>query len=450
MKPPQKRYLTGIDWAINTLDYRARKTTGHGNSSQIILFLKDRLDAERLRPLLARTTAEMPVLQGRVARAWNLCPYWKIDSSSDSKLLLTEETRTGISRDEIVDCFQTKVNQKFTGRREHLRFHLLHVDGGRSCLAMHFDHRLLDAYGAELFLELLTRTAAGEDAGLRDKIKLVEPPSLGDWRRRFKAGQKVNRLRLALAGQETAAISLSSGRKPRFSRFQVATMAGEESARIVDNAYRQAGYLMLLPYLLACALESFDRLFRARNLAVGDYVVPVSVVRRSPETLWEDLFFNRLSFVFFQIPSRLAAAGNRDELIAALRSQLYTHLKNRLPEDFCHAAMLTRIAPLPIMNRLADIPLRGKVGSFYFSCLKESGLTSRRFLGAEIDNLLHTPHMPMPPGLGLACNLFQDKINITLSAAQGIMERSEERMLLDDLTGRLTGNLAWPDSSSTV
>ncbi|MFA7677837.1 MAG: hypothetical protein WCY34_06720 [Candidatus Omnitrophota bacterium] len=72
-----KRYLTGIDWFINALDYTLRKKTGIGNTSQVVLELGGYPDEELLNKRLEEASFEYPILFGHPARAFNLCPYWK-------------------------------------------------------------------------------------------------------------------------------------------------------------------------------------------------------------------------------------------------------------------------------------------------------------------------------------------------------------------------------------
>ncbi len=137
-------------------------------------------------------------------------------------------------------------------------------------------------------------------------------------------------------------------------------------------------------------------------------------------------------FLFFQIPVTSLAASDQS-LALEIRRQLYEQTKNQTAEDIYHAAMLTRIAPLPLMHWLTKIPMQGKTGSFYFSCLKESSFTRSSFFGVEVDNLLHTPHIPIPPGIGVTMNLFKQKLNLTLAFAEGLLTLSEENRLIESL-----------------
>ncbi|MEW6602622.1 MAG: hypothetical protein AB1499_16735, partial [Nitrospirota bacterium] len=72
-----KRYLTGCDWIISSLDYMMKETTSAGNMSQVVLLLDSPLDPAELQKRLSRFVDEFPVINGSVARDINLCPYWR-------------------------------------------------------------------------------------------------------------------------------------------------------------------------------------------------------------------------------------------------------------------------------------------------------------------------------------------------------------------------------------
>ena len=80
---PARRYLTGIDWIIGSLNRDARRHGGAGAVSQVILTLNGRLCEKTLNATLELVGGRFPLIQGRVARDWlNLAPYWKVPRSS--------------------------------------------------------------------------------------------------------------------------------------------------------------------------------------------------------------------------------------------------------------------------------------------------------------------------------------------------------------------------------
>ena len=79
----RKRYLSGSDWVINTLDYMMKAVTSSGNICQVVLILNAPLPEQTVRNRLNHFVKQFPVLQGRVARDFKLTPYWKIPASRE-------------------------------------------------------------------------------------------------------------------------------------------------------------------------------------------------------------------------------------------------------------------------------------------------------------------------------------------------------------------------------
>ena len=76
-----KRYLTGIDWIVNALDYTAKAQSGIGNHSEVILELKNPPNHKALAEALNGFIQRIPLLNGFPSRAINLCPYWKVPAT---------------------------------------------------------------------------------------------------------------------------------------------------------------------------------------------------------------------------------------------------------------------------------------------------------------------------------------------------------------------------------
>jgi hypothetical protein len=86
----------------------------------------------------------------------------------------------------------------------------LFTDGAKSALAMTFDHRLLDARGAEAFLDLFRRSL---NASLPDEpLAFASSAALTRWQEKFLAGRNVNRRIIALAKSRPRTLSPPPGR----------------------------------------------------------------------------------------------------------------------------------------------------------------------------------------------------------------------------------------------
>lgn len=201
------------------------------------------------------------------------------------------------------------------------------------------------------------------------------------------------------------------------------------------RAFAESQAPMLLPSLVASVISGLHAVAENRSLVGDHYVVPVSVVDRTPAQKWEKLFFNHISFIIFRVP--VAAADDRERVVSILRDQLFEYIANDLPDHFYHASMLTRIVPLELMRYLAKIPMRGKVATSYFACLRESAYEPDSFLGHEVDNMIHMPHVPPPPGLGVFMNGYDDRMNIILSHLEGVLGPTESDGLLSTVRREL-------------
>jgi hypothetical protein len=92
----RKRYLSGPDWVINTLDSMMKNSTCAGNMSQLVLLLDAPLAVETVRIELNRFVTQFPVLEGSVARDWILTPYWRIPASVVRDVNLTVSHHPGM------------------------------------------------------------------------------------------------------------------------------------------------------------------------------------------------------------------------------------------------------------------------------------------------------------------------------------------------------------------
>jgi len=156
---------------------------------------------------------------------------------------------------------------------------------------------------------------------------------------------------------------------------------------------------------------------------------------RTPDTAAAKLFFNQVSFMFFRIP--VAVAGNRQQAIDAVRSQMYEQIKSKFPQAMAESSMLMRILPLSVLSRLMLRPLRGESASLGFACVGKDGYTCSEFMEARAANLFHMPLVPVPPGLGFVVNQFGNRVNAVLSHMDGMLSDEEVRTIQDDVRREL-------------
>lgn len=436
-----RRYLTGIDWAIGTLDVMTRRATGIGSYSQVVLQLVGRLPPDRLRPALDRLSRRFPLLHGRIGRdIVNLAPYWKTPSNSAGhEIALTIKQLPAGANDSADALLSQFVNTPFAGPADHLRFLLIHLGDECSRLGMVFDHKLLDAFGAESFLDLIHETWDGQLDAIAPRIGQTEPAHLDHWPRRFLGGRTVNRFRVRLSELEVAGLPMPPRRHPRSVRFVHDSLTPQQADRFTRWADEECGVPILLPSVIARAVMAIRPALAVASPSGSQYLVAVSVDTRAPDRKWEDLFFNHLSFLGFSLPTD--STDSPATWTASLRDQFFDQMKQGVPAAFQDATMLTRICPQWLGARIAKLPFRGRVCSFHFACLRDSAFNQETFLGLPVTNLIHTPRVPPPPGLGFGMSFFRGRMNLVFSYLEGVLDDVSAR----DVLRRLKSLLLDPD-----
>lgn len=431
----KKRYLSGFDWVMGAIDHVLKKTTSAGNTSLLVFIVEGPVDEERLSESINSFTGRFPVLRGRISRAANLAPYWKMPPEGTPCGLRLNIIPAGGSS--ALSIMEQCINRPFESENEHIEFHLIRPEGGGEYhLIVKFDHRLFDARGAESFMDLLQRhtlNGAGGDAA--QGVSLESSADLKHWTRKFRAGRSLNQRVAAATKTPIRALPMPGDGPKRGFKFRLVCFDEEHTRRIYENAHREAGYLIEMPYLLAAALQGVHGLFKRRKINEPGYFIPVSLDKRTGRDIKEELFFNYASMLLFQV--RAADVPEKPALITTLKQQLYEQVQSRLPENIQDASSLLRIAPFPVIRKFFGIPFKGKFASFCFSYVSKPSYLSTSISGALVKNIIHMPRPPSPPGLGVFFNSFGGLLNATISWLDGIITEEEAGGLEEDLRRRL-------------
>jgi hypothetical protein len=436
-----RRYLTGVDWTVNLFHHATSLETGVGNLSQIVLELEGSLSLATLEEALAEAFRRFPLMAGQPARDWlNLAPYWSYPASPDParRPWRIRETRVsaGTGFDTLLGLLSVPVNTPLASETEHLVLTIVRDGSLRTWLGMTFDHRLFDARGAETFLAMLQEISAPATAANPIPAAITEPAHLDNWVEKFKSGQQVNRKFMELRRKPIAYLQRLPRRHLRPYHFHVYRCSEAESAAFAEAADNEAGPLMLMPYALAMAIEILHPVFQARRIPGQEYLIPVSLDARTLGKKWDEVFFNHLSFLFFEMP--VAQAGNRPALLDLTIQQFYNQIRSGFPKAVANANMLMRIAPLGLMRRIASLPLRGENGSFCFAYVGTSALNAcPDFLGLPILNLFHMPRVPPPPGIGIFLNQYRGRYNVTFTHLDGMLTDDEARAIIERIRERM-------------
>lgn len=421
------RYLSGLDWLIHALNRATWRHTGVGNRSQLVLELAGVIDAEVLREKLDEFASLFPMLAGCVRRRWTLEPYWKMPVKSAPRVRLELHDP---NTDEVQQLLEACVNEPSTSGQEYVVLHLLRVSDDRSFLAMMFDHRLLDARGAELFLLQFIRFADGRLAAeeIRAGQELSVPSFLPGWKSKFESGREMMRSMRAIADQPIT--RLDGGGARGGGRFLLLSLTEAESQAFTARAFKEAGFLLFMPYALSVAASAFDRLC-ARRGRRGRYIVPCTTDLRGTDLSAARTFFNYSSMFFFKLDAE--ELSDRATLLESLKQQFFEQTKSGFPKHLQNVMALMRILPIPMFDWMICRHMQHCFGSFSFASVGKSLLEGERILGSEIVNLFHMPLVPPQTGIGFFFNQFGGRLNITVSHRDGLLDEADRAVVLSAL-----------------
>lgn len=423
MLQSKKRYLTGIDWFIQVFDYMNKQLTGEGHIFQIVVELEGHVDNKNFEEDLKQFIDKFPVLKGKTARGFNLAPYWKLGSANTP---LHTGTSYVNNKTEVLPCIE---NLKH--KHSYLSCHFVFLKN-TTFIALTFDHRIFDGLGGELFLKAFQEFFKNKLQYSCD-VNFSAPAHLSQWRKKFEAGKVVNRAFLKIRTMKPAkAIQIPHQNKIKNKfRFKVITFSPQESKEIINKANSDAGYLLLMPYLLANTIMFMNKVFVNHGIDQGTLVVPVTIDMRSSKKTVEDMFFNHLSFLFFKIDSE--EITDLSVLINLIKQQLYDQVKEGFSEKFRETALLMRILPVPLLGRVMGLYIKKKMTSFCFSYLGNSVYTHTHLLDKQVKNIFHMPRAAIPPGIGIFYHQFNGRINATVSYLDGMLTEEDLNIIMDDL-----------------
>lgn len=428
----KKRYLSGIDWVIVALDKLNKSITRLGNHSLIVFELEGQLDGLKLKAKIDRFFDGNQVLNGCIARdLFNLAPYWK--SKDGVKTLYTyksKEFKSEIPFEDIMRSYSRFVNTEFASSREYLAF-LQCNTSNKSYLGLKFDHKILDARGAEAFMAYLN----GNQCSDTNDFYFAKEPYLRNWKDKFLAGKTLNRfLRNLDCGLKYNSIDRKPSTQNNYS-YYVESFDEDQSNYILQSANKEAGYLMILPYLLGLVVQEFDKLFFKDADQKSQYMIPVNMDRRGRKLKKSNVFFNHLSFFYFSLLK--SDLSNDKTTFAKLRTQWYEQMKAKIPEAFELANRLTRIAPIFLVSKLMQKHFINAPAAFSFSYVGEEGYNLESFAGLKVIDLYHMPIVPVYPGIGIFFTRYKDKIKFVLSLNDSVHEKDKISVLVKTIKKRL-------------
>jgi len=419
MRLPYNRnrtYLSGIDWIIATIDFYMKKTSNAGNHSTLIIQLKNKISTSDLKERVSKIHSSIPILSSEIRRDFvNLAPYWKKSKKSRTQPLVIENKIID-TPSELHNLSKKILNTAFSYPDRHLVFNTSSGKIG-NYLFMTFDHKVFDARGAELFLNLLEEHSEDTIDKLLKEIKVSNSPKLINWKDKFDAGKDIQRSMIEMS--KTPCYSpinsnikkvLKSSQKSSLD-FKTITYSEETTTEILINSEKLSGFMMETNFFLAAATDAIDKAINANNGASFNIPMPVDM-RKSSKSSLDHLLLNHLSFIFLNIQK------NPNDSIKILsrkfKKALFEQVELELPEKLILATRLARICPLSFLYKFMKLHMNGNICSFAFANVGKNKSISN-ILNSEIVNITHLPRVPTPPGIGLFFNNFAGKLNFSIT-----------------------------------
>lgn len=411
----KRYYLSGMDWIIGALNSYMLSTLTAGNHSSLVVELSGRISEPLLRAKLNNIFNSIPLLSGRLKRDFvNLAPYWFPGKPGGDSGFSFDVFSSG-SSEEFKDALTKMLNRSFRSESEHFAFLLIQRDEV-DVLVMTFDHRVLDARGAETFLNLLSGEGEEPSSDLIDQIQIVDAPELRDWSAKFAAGRDVQRKIIKMSKSAGCHVAMNGrvGRsiKPPALSCEFHKFTASETSKIEAKAEHVAGYMMETVYLLAISALALHEASAPERKEWFFVPVPIDV-RRQVNGSGRKMLFNHFSFLFFHF--EVSPDSSVESLASEIRGQLHAQIAEEFPEKMIASSYLGRIFPNRLMRQFMRLPFDGKMATFVFANVG-AGDPPDEILGESLKSIQHMPRIPSPPGLGVFFNRYSGGLHLTLTA----------------------------------
>jgi hypothetical protein len=431
--------MSGGDYFLLAMDRRPSRVQSPAHVCRLLLLLDGELDASRLREALEASPLALWIAGMRPRfRPAPLPPLWK---SGDRRVefVITESERSD-SLEDLAGAVGEISRLGGTNAVPGLAFHIMRDGRNRSVLVMSWHHAVMDAHGAELFLERLTAPDDMADAlppRREPRKSWFARGGLGDMRDRIAASRQS--IRHAAALSRLPVDSLLNGGGSRASgeqRFAVRPFTQTESRRMEARAGELGIALRPGAFFMAGVGVAIHRLLERRGTSPRGGVVPMPTDLRKLGARGP-VVSNQISFYFFRVDAALS--GDFPALARSLSALMLEQARRRVPEGFSIMTRHFRRVPLWLYSRLVAGPSRGQIASWYFSHTGAVMPRLNAFLGLPILDALHLPPAVCPPGLSAAFMSRGGRTSAVLSWAGDLISAAESGRLLEDLSAILLG-----------
>ena len=380
-------------------------------------------------PLLRQRITTSPLIDWltrvRITRPLGLlAPVWRADPEARCVFReLNDADFNQFGTVSLPEALQTGELQ--AARGPALALTVINHPGKSSHLVFSWNHSLLDARGADLFLRHLIGHGTGN--GTPEVENLINPNqksfNLPSWWRNVNTARGSVEW-LNASGREPLFSLLPPRRpaSPRKNRFHVILFSEQERVSIDARCEKLNAGFRRSHFYLAATVRAVHTVAAGRGNKTGAYLIPTphDTRRRGAKG---PIFSNHLSILFHRIEPH--QAGNVSEIMAELGNQMTDQIRTRFPECCMAALDMFKPLPLPFFVHHLGKPTRGKFATFCFSDSGEALSGMREIMGAKIQEVTHLVPAWRPPGLTVVFLSFNGQLSALLSAVDDCLSSEE-------------------------
>ncbi|HWL92249.1 MAG TPA: hypothetical protein VNT79_01830, partial [Phycisphaerae bacterium] len=424
-----------------------------GNIAFMLLDLEGDISPEWLQAALCATVQAHPVLLARFGATLFLGrPFWQMrsdiataaDSASQSALLV-EDWRAADDWPSRLEAVSSVGNVSGWDLRRGplVRLELYRLPQNRSRLIFRWPHPLMDAEGAQWFLNELTRCADGGDSanalppGLRSDQDAIDPlgsfSSLGRWKL-FKKGTSYQR---SASKFRIRQMPPNPARGPTDHRVIHRNWTAEQTREMqaIAKQLSPVGPRLYARHLAACVVRAIHLLYSERGVDTGAYLItlPIRVGASDPAN---SLFARRPMIGNYLVSPLLCIAREHADDQKAVGKAIHAQLTDYLARrgDLLQWAMMWAASLIHAWayELIFSLPFGGGRFSTGFSIYGEIDPPVRKIGGATVVNLWGGGPNVNPPALNPVFSRFGDRLNLTMTYTRPAVsdETAEEFVLL--------------------
>lgn len=401
--------LSGSDVFQLLLDRAMRKAGQAGNISRILYRFSSDADLEAVHACLTESKVLKVVNSIQFQKRPFGAPTWITKESDHSNSVILH--KNGLDEKAEASLWNEPINES----HGLVRMDLYHSSTEQPCLLISMHHVLFDHRGMALFTRLLDEDRLPQK--LIQKLSHRSVPTI--WKQAFEVAK------FSFASSGWGLTSISKPLKRPRSIYRFIQLTKEQTEQLEEQARALGAGISTSVFYVALLMQAFEQL-ADQHKAKGKFIwmaAPHDMRKKGEDG---HLIGNDISFIYFR--KERGSGQDLKPLIKDLNQQLLHQIKKKLPQKHADFLRLYRHVPLWAYKAMTDLAHGGKVSSFAFSDLGDTN-DHGKFLGANVDDVVYIPPVPLKPGLSIIVSRSKGRTTITLGAIEGVLSSDELQQL---------------------